>query len=206
MPKTLVRSPPLRLLRGKNGKTLFNLRKAKNDDIETLKLRSIQNYKSLLECPTVTTLVTALTQKRSSKTNPNGCNCYVHDSRVCYFNRLLRIELNETIARKDVRFKPEPPPESFQLGSLHLRRAGVAKLFHPRAEFATIQCGRIPFDLRDRQAAANAVVLLSTVSTVGTWCLKKCVRFWRAGLNWSAGRMRPLGRSLATPSVGDLKF
>jgi len=34
-----------------------------------------------------------------------------HDSRVCYFFRLLRIKRNETVARKDVRFKSEPPPQ-----------------------------------------------------------------------------------------------
>jgi len=53
-----------------------------------------------------------------SKTHPNGCNCYVHDSRFCYLCRLLRIERNETVARKDVRFKPETSPESHAQGNL----------------------------------------------------------------------------------------
>jgi len=43
-----------------------------------------------------------------------SCNCQVHDSRVCYFFRPLRIESNETIAQKDVRFKPESASESLQ--------------------------------------------------------------------------------------------
>jgi len=41
------------------------LRKAENDDIDALKIRSIKNYKSLLECPTITALVAALDSKRS---------------------------------------------------------------------------------------------------------------------------------------------
>jgi len=52
----LVRAP-LPLLRGKNGKALINLGKAENDGIDALKVRSIKNSKSLLECPTVTALV-----------------------------------------------------------------------------------------------------------------------------------------------------
>jgi len=39
-----------------------------------------------------------------------------HDSRVYYFFRLQTIERNEAVARKDVRFKSEPSPESLQLG------------------------------------------------------------------------------------------
>ena len=35
---------------------------------------------------------------------------------------LLRIELNETVARNVVRFKPEPSPENLQWGALYLRR------------------------------------------------------------------------------------
>jgi len=35
---------------------------------------------------------------------PNGFNCLDHDSIVCYFSRLQRIERNETVERKDVRF------------------------------------------------------------------------------------------------------
>ena len=46
------------------------------------------------------------------------------------------------------------------------------------------------------QAAVNAVALLSTVGNVA---LEKNVQgIWRVGLNWSACRMRPAGRSLAT--------
>ena len=49
------------------------------------------------------------------------------------------------------------------------------------------------------QAAANAVALLSAVENV---VLEKNVQgVWRAGLNWSAGWMRPAGRSLATRDV-----
>jgi len=43
--------------------------------------------------------------KHVNKNIPNGCNCWDHDSIVCYFSRLQRIERNETVARKDVRFK-----------------------------------------------------------------------------------------------------
>ena len=38
----------------------------------------------------------------------------VHDSRVCHFFRLLRIEGNETVAPKVMGFKSEPSPESLQ--------------------------------------------------------------------------------------------
>jgi len=49
------------------------------------------------------------------------------------------------------------------------------------------------------QAAANAVLLLSTVGNV---VLEKNVQgIWRAGLNWLWDRMGPEGRSLATPSL-----
>jgi len=51
-------------------------------------------------------------QNTSSKTHPIGCNYQVHDSRVSYLFKLVRIELNEAVARKDVRFKPELSPES----------------------------------------------------------------------------------------------
>jgi len=53
----------LSLLRGKNEKALINLRKAENDDIDALKVRSIKNSKSLLECPTINALVAALDTK-----------------------------------------------------------------------------------------------------------------------------------------------
>jgi len=39
-------------------------------------------------------------QNTSSKTYPKGCNIQVHDPRVCYFFRLLRIERNEDKRRK----------------------------------------------------------------------------------------------------------
>jgi len=39
-----------------------------------------------------------------------------------FFIRLLGIARNETVLRKDVRFKPKPSPEGFQKGALHLRR------------------------------------------------------------------------------------
>ena len=44
-------------------------------------------------------------QNTSSKTHPNSCNCLVHDSRVSYFFRLVRIECNQTVAWQDVKFK-----------------------------------------------------------------------------------------------------
>ena len=37
--------------------------------------------------------------------DPNACNCLYHDSLVCYFYRLQRIEGNEAVARQDLRFK-----------------------------------------------------------------------------------------------------
>jgi len=45
-------------------------------------------------CDSVTTDVKIYTheQNTSSKVHPDGCNWSVHDSRVCYFFRLLRIE------------------------------------------------------------------------------------------------------------------
>jgi len=41
-----------------NGKALINLRKAGNDDMDVLKVQSIKNSKSVLECPAITALVT----------------------------------------------------------------------------------------------------------------------------------------------------
>ena len=41
-------------------------------------------------------------------TAPKRLQLQGHDSRVCYFFRQLRIERNETVARKDVRFRPGP--------------------------------------------------------------------------------------------------
>jgi len=55
--------PPLPLLRGKNRKALINLRKAENDDIDALKVRSIKIYKSLLEFPTIPVLNCCLRRK-----------------------------------------------------------------------------------------------------------------------------------------------
>ena len=60
--------PPLPLLRRKNGKALIDFRKAENDDIDALKVRSIQNSKLLLECPTITALVAALDAKAFNDT------------------------------------------------------------------------------------------------------------------------------------------
>jgi len=57
--------PPLPLLRGKNGTALINLRKAEND---ALKVRSVKNSKSLLECPRSLRLLLPSTQKRSMTT------------------------------------------------------------------------------------------------------------------------------------------
>jgi len=52
---------------------------------------------------------------------------------------------------------------------------------------------------RVRLAVVNAVALLSTVGNVA---LEKNLQGnWRVWLNWSAGRMRPAGRSLATADV-----
>jgi len=38
---------------------LINLRKAENDDIDALNVRSMKDSKSLLECPTITVIVGA---------------------------------------------------------------------------------------------------------------------------------------------------
>jgi len=56
----LVR-PPLPLLRGKKWKALINLRKSEKD---ALKVRSVKNSKSLLECPRSLRLLLPSTQKR----------------------------------------------------------------------------------------------------------------------------------------------
>jgi len=55
--------PLLSLLGGKCGKALIDLQKAENYRIDPLKVRSIKNYKSLLECPAITTLVAAFDAK-----------------------------------------------------------------------------------------------------------------------------------------------
>jgi len=51
------------LLRGKNGKALIKLRESENGDIDPLKVRSIKNSKSLLECPTITELIATFDAK-----------------------------------------------------------------------------------------------------------------------------------------------
>jgi len=56
----LVRTP-LPLLRGTKWKALINLRKSENG---ALKVRSVKNYKSLLECPLSLRLLLPSTQKR----------------------------------------------------------------------------------------------------------------------------------------------
>ena len=76
----------------------------------------------------------------------------------------------------------------------------MVKCFDPRAEFATA-CpleGLIQYDLRDRQQ----LILLHCCRQSETWHLKINLQsIWRVGLNWSADRMRPTGRSLATADV-----
>jgi len=47
---------------------LFSLSLAGNDDVDALKVRSIKNYKSLLECPTITALVAAFNAKACNNT------------------------------------------------------------------------------------------------------------------------------------------
>jgi len=59
---------------------------------------------------------------------------------------------------------------------------------------------RIQCDLRDRQQP----MLLYCCPQSETWCLIKCVGYSRAGFNWSSVRMRPAGRSLATPVLEDV--
>jgi len=45
------------------------------------------------------------------------------------------------------------------------------------------------------------------LSTVGNVVLEKKVQgVWWAELNWSAGRMRPAGSSLATPAIDEQKL
>jgi len=71
-------------------------------------------------------------------------------------------------------------------------RPRMAKLFDPRAEFATAWPleGCIQCDLRDRQQP----MLLHRCPQSETWHLKKCARYL-------AGRMWSAGRSFATPGV-----
>jgi len=47
--------------------------KAENDDIDALKVRSIKNSKSLLECPTITALVATFNAKSSMIRNCGNC-------------------------------------------------------------------------------------------------------------------------------------
>jgi len=47
----------------KNGKALFSLSFAENDDVDALKVLSMKNFKSLLECHTITALVAAFEAK-----------------------------------------------------------------------------------------------------------------------------------------------
>jgi len=47
---------------------LISLRKPENNDIDVLNVRSIKNYKSLLQCPTITALVAAFDAKAFSDT------------------------------------------------------------------------------------------------------------------------------------------
>jgi len=63
----LVR-PPLPLVRGKNGTGLISLRKAEDYDTDALEVQSVENYKSLPECPTTTALVAAFHTKAFSDT------------------------------------------------------------------------------------------------------------------------------------------
>ena len=76
--------------------------------------------------------------------------------------------------------------------------ARVAKLFDLRAKFATAWPDTVRFMW---QAAANAVALLTTVGS-----LKNAQGIWRARLNWSAGRMRPVSRSLANSGLQDKAY
>jgi len=55
--------PSLPFSRGKNRKTLIDLRKAENDDMDALLIRSIKNSKSLLERPAMTVFVAAFDAK-----------------------------------------------------------------------------------------------------------------------------------------------
>jgi len=75
----------------------------------------------------------------------------------------------------------------------------VIKLFDPKAELETAWPleGRIQCDLRDRQQ----LMLLHCCPQSETWCLKKCTRYWRVVLKWSAGWRRLAGCSLATLNV-----
>ena len=76
--------PPLTLLRGENGETLVNLRKAENDDIDDLKVRSVKDSKSLPECPTITALVAAFDVK-SSMTRNCGSRAWVAGTQLLIF-------------------------------------------------------------------------------------------------------------------------
>jgi len=61
--------------------------------------------------------LTSHEKNTSRKTHPNGSNCYVHDSRVFYVFRLVRIERKQVVAWKDVKFKNQNRrPESLELG------------------------------------------------------------------------------------------
>jgi len=83
----------LPLVRGKKGKALINLRKAENDDIDPLN----QGWGTYL-LPWAALNV----------------HCRWRAAKPIAFIR------SKTIARKDVRFKPEPSLERFQQGPLHL--------------------------------------------------------------------------------------
>jgi len=74
------------VLRGKNGKALFSLSFAENDDVDALKVWPIKNSKSLLECPTITALVAAFDIKAFNDTELLK-SCLAGGNRVINFSR-----------------------------------------------------------------------------------------------------------------------
>ena len=68
-PRLIHLSGPSRTVTRKNGKALFSLSLAENDDVDALNVRSIKNSKSLLEWPTITAFLLLSAQKRSIARN-----------------------------------------------------------------------------------------------------------------------------------------
>jgi len=72
--------------RKKNEKALINLHKAENDDITALKVWSIKNSKSLLECPTIVVLVAAFDAKAFNDTKILK-SCLASGNKIINFHR-----------------------------------------------------------------------------------------------------------------------
>jgi len=113
--------------------------------------------------------------------------------------RAIKIASRKVVRTKVIQFRRCIQTTFIKLDLSISTKAGVAKLYEPRTEFATAwpQEGQIQCDLRDRQQPM--LLHCCPQSETGVW--KSAQGTWRAGSNWSAGRMRPAGRSLATPAL-----